>query len=74
MVRATRRVAYRSLHVHITLGYPGLKFLPDLQRFRADYPAASPAWQHRRMGCEGRHGGPAPTTAPLPLRWNEQYR
>ena len=36
---ATKRVAYRSLHVHLALGYPGLKFLPDLQRFRAAYPA-----------------------------------
>jgi hypothetical protein len=35
----TRRVAYRSLHVHVALGYPGLKFLPDLQKFRSDYPA-----------------------------------
>lgn len=34
----TRRVAYRSLHVHLALGYPGLKFLPDLQKFRAGNP------------------------------------
>lgn len=39
---ATKRVAYRSLHVHLALGYPGLRFLPDLQKFRADYPAQAP--------------------------------
>lgn len=31
---ATTRVAYRSRFVHIAVGYPGLKFLPDLQTFR----------------------------------------
>lgn len=30
---ATRRVAYRSTYVHVTVGYPGLKFLPDLQDY-----------------------------------------
>lgn len=39
---ATKRVAYRSLHVHLALGYPGLRFLPDLQRFRTTYPANAP--------------------------------
>lgn len=39
---ATKRVAYRSLHVHLALGYPGLRFLPDLQKFRADYPKHAP--------------------------------
>jgi len=29
----TRRVAFRSLHVHVAVGYPGLKFLPDLQAY-----------------------------------------
>lgn len=28
------RVAYRSRHVHISVGYPGVKFLPDLQAYR----------------------------------------
>ncbi len=28
------RVAYRSRHVHIAVGYPGVKFLPDLQAYR----------------------------------------
>jgi hypothetical protein len=30
----TRRVAYRSRFVHLAVGYPGLRFLPDLQAFR----------------------------------------
>ena len=33
----TRRVAYRSQHVHLSIGYPGLKFLPDLQEYRQKY-------------------------------------
>lgn len=31
---ATKRVAYRSRYVHIAVGYPGLRFLPDLQAYR----------------------------------------
>ena len=31
---STKRVAYRSLYVHVAIGYPGLKYLPDLQEFR----------------------------------------
>ncbi|MGY1642085.1 hypothetical protein ACI782_13300 [Geodermatophilus sp. SYSU D00703] len=34
---ATRRIAYRSQWVHLAVGYPGLRFLPDLQRYRAEY-------------------------------------
>jgi hypothetical protein len=34
---ATRRVAFRSQYVHLAVGYPGLKFLPDLQDFRERY-------------------------------------
>ena len=30
----TSRVAYRSTFVHLAIGYPGLRFLPDLQAFR----------------------------------------
>jgi hypothetical protein len=30
----TKRVAYRSRFVHLAVGYPGLRFLPDLQTFR----------------------------------------
>jgi hypothetical protein len=33
----TKRVAYRSTHVHLAIGYPGLKFLPDLQEYRTTY-------------------------------------
>ncbi|MBE3204984.1 MULTISPECIES: hypothetical protein [Parafrankia] len=33
----TRRVAFRSQHVHLGVGYPGLKFLPDLQEYRSRY-------------------------------------
>lgn len=32
---AARRVAFRSAHVHLAVGYAGLRFLPDLQAFRA---------------------------------------
>jgi hypothetical protein len=31
-----RRVAYRSQFVHLAVGYPGLKFLPELQSFRTE--------------------------------------
>ena len=30
----TKRVAFRSQFVHLAIGYPGLKYLPDLQEFR----------------------------------------
>ncbi len=30
----TRRIAFRSRYVHVAVGYPGLKFLPDLQAYR----------------------------------------
>lgn len=32
----TKRVALRSRYVHLAVGYPGLKFLDDLQRFRQE--------------------------------------
>jgi hypothetical protein len=34
---STKRVAYASRWVHIAVGYPGLKFLPDLQHYRDTY-------------------------------------
>jgi hypothetical protein len=34
---ATKRVAYKSRWVHIAVGYPGLKFLDDLQTYRQKY-------------------------------------
>ena len=33
----TKRVAYRSQFVHLAVGYPGLKFLPELQAFRTEH-------------------------------------
>ncbi len=33
----TKRVAFRSRFVHLAVGYPGLRFLPDLQAFRDKY-------------------------------------
>lgn len=33
----TKRIAYRSLYVHVAIGYPGLKLLPDLQEYRTRY-------------------------------------
>ena len=33
----TPRVAYRSRFVHVAVGYPGLRFLPDLQAYRQRY-------------------------------------
>lgn len=32
--RTPTRIAYRSSHVHVAVGYPGVKFLPDLQAYR----------------------------------------
>ncbi|MDF5753803.1 hypothetical protein [Spongiactinospora sp. TRM90649] len=34
---ATKRVVFRSRFVHLAVGYPGLRFLPDLQEFRQTY-------------------------------------
>ena len=34
---ATKRVAYRSRFVHVAVGYPGIRFLPDLQEYRTKY-------------------------------------
>jgi hypothetical protein len=33
-VPPSKRVVYRSSHVHLAVGYPGVKFLPDLQEYR----------------------------------------
>lgn len=33
----TKRVAYRARFVHVAVGYPGLRFLPDLQKYRTTY-------------------------------------
>ncbi|WP_326639189.1 hypothetical protein OG884_32325 [Streptosporangium sp. NBC_01755] len=34
---ATKRIIFRSRFVHVAIGYPGLKFLPDLQEFRTKH-------------------------------------
>jgi hypothetical protein len=31
------RIAYRSKYVHLAVGYPSVRFLPDLQAYRRDY-------------------------------------
>lgn len=33
----TKRVAYQSAHVHVAVGYPSLRYLPDLQAYRERY-------------------------------------
>lgn len=32
-----RRVVYRSRFVHVSTGYPGIRFLPDLQQYREEH-------------------------------------
>lgn len=34
---STKRIAFRSRFVHIAVGYPGLRFLPDLQEYRTSH-------------------------------------
>lgn len=34
---ATKRMAYRTRYVHLAVGYPGVRFLPDLQQYRQDH-------------------------------------
>jgi hypothetical protein len=34
--KPARRIAFRSQFVHLAVGYPGLKFLPELQAFRTE--------------------------------------
>ncbi len=33
----TKRLAYRAEFVHLAVGYPGLRYLPELQDFRTDH-------------------------------------
>ncbi|MEX0657885.1 MAG: hypothetical protein WD080_02015 [Egibacteraceae bacterium] len=33
----TKRIAFRSRYVHIGVGYPALRYLPDLQKYREQY-------------------------------------
>jgi hypothetical protein len=34
---STQRIAYRGQYVHIAIGYPGLRFLPDLRQYREQH-------------------------------------
>jgi hypothetical protein len=36
-VTGTKRVAFRSRFVHVAVGYPGLKYLPELQAYRTEH-------------------------------------
>lgn len=36
-ITLNKRIAFRSLHVHLAVGYPGLRLLPDLREFRLKY-------------------------------------
>ena len=58
----TKRVAYRSTYVHVSVGYPGLRFLPDLQEYRQRYQdfhrVVNAYEQHEHVYEElRRHGG-----------------
>src|SRR5580658_4309053 len=35
--KPAKRVAFRSQFVHLAVGYPGLKYLPELQNFRTEH-------------------------------------
>jgi hypothetical protein len=51
-----RRIAYRSTHVHLAIGYPGLRFLPDLQEYRTthgDYARVVNAYEPHEQIYEG---------------------
>jgi hypothetical protein len=58
----TKRVAYRSRFVHVAVGYPGLRYLDDLQEFREKYQdyehvvAAYEPHEHVYETLKNRHG------------------
>jgi hypothetical protein len=57
----TRRVAYRSRFVHIAVGYPGLKFLPDLMSYREahrDYGSVVNAYEPHEQIYQRLHAAP----------------
>jgi hypothetical protein len=57
----TRRVAYRSRFVHVAIGYPGLKFLPDLMEYRErhrDYGTVVNAYEPHEQIYERLHAAP----------------
>ncbi|MGQ0575111.1 MAG: hypothetical protein ACT4RN_13030 [Pseudonocardia sp.] len=58
---ATRRVAYRSRFVHVAIGYPGLKFLPDLMDYRErhrDYGSVVNAYEPHEQIYQRLHVAP----------------
>ncbi|WP_232662487.1 hypothetical protein [Pseudonocardia sp. TRM90224] len=57
----TRRIAYRSRYVHLAVGYPGLKFLPDLQEYREthrDYGSVVNAYEPHEQIYQRLHAAP----------------
>jgi hypothetical protein len=59
----TRRVAYRSRFVHVAIGYPGLKFLPDLMDYRErhrDYSSVVNAYEPHEQIYNRLRAGPGP--------------
>lgn len=57
----TRRVAYRSRFVHVAIGYPGLKFLPDLMDYRErhrDYSSVVNAYEPHEQIYSRLRAGP----------------
>jgi hypothetical protein len=57
----TKRVAFRSRFVHVAVGYPGLKFLPDLMDYREahrDYSSVVNAYEPHEQIYERLHRAP----------------
>jgi hypothetical protein len=57
----TKRVAYRSRFVHVAIGYPGLKFLPDLMAYREqhrDYSSVVNAYEPHEQIYQRLHAAP----------------
>lgn len=58
---ATKRVAYWSRYVHLAIGYPGLRYLPDLQDYRErhqDYERVVAAYEPHEHVYEALKGRP----------------
>jgi hypothetical protein len=57
----TKRVAFRSRFVHVAIGYPGLKFLPDLMEYREthrDYGSVVNAYEPHEQIYQRLHAAP----------------
>jgi hypothetical protein len=57
----TKRVAFRSRYVHVAVGYPGLKFLPDLMEYREthrDYGSVVNAYEPHEQIYQRLHASP----------------